>query len=130
MPHQDTGGDAARQKESITFREASRCYVKRKLGAPRNTSGVDPNAQAKRRRTKSYQMILYIENMLKGVGKSLAHFFVAFVNDSYVPSDPYEWGHLSISPDRGADMVYTGHFFWLRGWDLLWHRLRSQARRQ
>ena len=48
--------------------------------------------------------------MLTGVGKSLAHFFVAFVNGSYIPSDPYEWGHLNISPDRGADMVCTDNF--------------------
>ena len=90
LPRLDTGDDAARQKESLTFRAASRSYVKRKLGAPRNAYGSDPNTQATRRRTKSYQMILYIQNMLKGVGKSLSRFFIAYANGSYVPADPYE----------------------------------------
>ena len=108
LSHNDTGGAAAGDRESLNFKESARLFVKRKLG---QSAEAKPPTTIKRRRCKSYQMILQIHNILKGLGKSIANFYIPRGDDgNYSIADPFAWPTLSLSPDRGADMVCCDHF--------------------
>ena len=109
LSHTETGGDEAAAKDKITFQRAARCFVKRKLGQT-TTNETAPSGPPKRRRTKSYQMIMQIDNMLRGLGKDITEFHIPKDAEGNWLGDPFEWPAMGILPDRGSDMVCTDHF--------------------
>ena len=107
LTHAETGGEEANERAKISFAAASRCFVKRKLGqTPMDKIKPEP----KRRRGKTYQMVMQMDNMLRGINKKLADFHIGCVDGKYSIEDPFQWPSLNMSPDRGADMVCADHF--------------------
>ena len=64
----------------------------------------------KRRRAKTYQAIMQINNMLKvSGGVNLATFSKPKVGADGRRISPFLWRHLDLAPDMGPDMVSTDH---------------------
>ena len=83
-------------------------FVKRKFGVTKirgkGGHGVSKTI-SKRKRTKSYQVELHINNMLKiSCGVELNKFVIKKVAGEW-PPNPFEWASLNLATDQGPDMV-------------------------
>ncbi len=83
--------------------------VKRKL------TGVvdkrDAPAPKRRKRCKTYCLLMAINNMLKGAGLSgLSHFMIKLNADGTLQGDPFQMNCLAMATDSGPDCVAACHF--------------------
>jgi len=77
------------------------------LGATKTASLWRP---AKRRRMKTYQCVMQLNNMLKtSAGVTLAHFKGPSEAEMSEIS-AFDWNHLDVAPDQGPDMVCMDFF--------------------
>lgn len=102
---QDLGGQKGADEASAALTERARTFLKRSRGDP-DSADAPPPAR-KKRRVKTYSLMLMIDNMVRnhiGAGKGLEVFRVEADEQGTLPS-PYSWRHLSVTSDQGSDNV-------------------------
>lgn len=102
---QDLGGQKGADEASAAWIERARTFLKRSRGDP-DSADAPPPAR-KKRRVKTYSLMLMIDNMVRnhiGAGKGLEVFRVEADEQGTLPS-PYSWRHLSVTSDQGSDNV-------------------------
>lgn len=102
VTHEELGGEEAKKIGAAAWRERSRWLAKRKMGI---ATIEKPAPQRKRRRVKTYQAIMSVNNMLEQMcGVNIGHFF-GQATPSGQFSNPFSWPHLNLACDQGADMM-------------------------
>ena len=93
-------------------RSCRRTVVKRKLGDILQDGNDKGSAIKRRKRVKSFQMVMMLDNLLRGTcGSQLSKFKIPRSESTgkYV-GDPFKWPLLTISSDAGPDMTCLDHF--------------------
>ena len=107
----EIGGDEGVKLVSKSWSSFAQNYVKKRLGKTDPTQGkaAAKTGLAKQRRTKAYQNIMQIHNMMVGVGKQLPNLIIKKLPDGTWP-DPFLWEGANCLTDRAADIVSTDAF--------------------
>ena len=89
----------------------AKSYSKRKLGSFANAHAKKhcTYSQAKRRRAKTYEVMMQVDNYLDFLCESnLSEFVISADANGQLPN-PFTWPSLHMAPDRGPDMSCLDH---------------------
>ena len=109
MPVDHYGSVDEVNADQQTDEQFAKNYSKRKIGTFAKAHVHKTYSQAKRRRTKTYEVMMQLDNYLDFLtGSSLADFQIKEDDNGDLP-DPYTWPVIHMAPDRGPDMNCLDH---------------------
>lgn len=109
LSHAELGGPEAAKAARESWARQALFMAKRKKGIDTGNEKAEPCR--KRRRVKTLQTILSVNNMLEqccGVG--LDHFVPKKGANGKLPS-PFDWPHANLATDQGSDNICMDHFW-------------------
>ena len=108
VTHMEVDGHDGQAAAITNWKRQSLFMAKRKLGML--SKGDKEQPKRKRRRTKAFQTMMSLSNMLEQVALCGLDRFAVRAKPGGALPNPFSWPHLNLAADQGADNVAMDHF--------------------